>query len=261
MSDDLKDDYSGATKGVFAAVGVMLLAVGGEMIAEKEGLRVGLGLFLVLLGCLFFYAAAFWRTSRKVLSTEAQSVIARFAASYVTWALILFLLFQTLILSRFIEGHRWPFSYPTDPAILADNSKLHKEVNDLNKQVGELTQPATKWKFIHEMRSDLGANRCSYIIYSSQNDVPEAFRWQEQLRDADWVGSVSGGIAPEGVLPRGITIRSTNDNGLSNICARALQKALSDVYSNSNQRVNIETNQSTNLLRNCGAECVEIDIN
>jgi hypothetical protein len=126
MSDDLKDDYPGATKGVFASVGVMLLLVGGDMMA------------------VFFYAAAFWRTARKVLSSEAQFSIARFAASYITWAFILFLLLQTLILSRFVEQHRWPFSYPVDPTIYAENSSLHQQVQDLNKQAGELSQMATK---------------------------------------------------------------------------------------------------------------------
>jgi hypothetical protein len=42
---------------------------------------------------------------------------------------MIFLVLETLILSRFIDERHWPFSYPVDPKVEDDNVLLHNQLN------------------------------------------------------------------------------------------------------------------------------------
>ncbi len=252
MSDDLKDDFPGATKGLFASVGLMLLFVGGDMMADKEGLRLGLGLFLVLLGCGFFYASFFWQTAKTVLSDEAQIAVTNFAKSRNTWLAVIFLLFQTLVLSRFVEQHRWPFSYPIDDSVINENTELKRNQNDLANRLTTANDLATKWRFIHELRYFVGdAGACHYYVNPTTKTKTAARRWHEQLNDADWNGSVTSG-AQDGTMPLGITLRVPDATGLAHVCGSALQKAMSDIYPIPEAKLIV-------TQTNCG-QCVQIDM-
>jgi hypothetical protein len=86
MSDDsLQDTAPKATKALFGALGFILLMVGLEMLTDKEGIRVGLGMLLCLLGALSFYAAVFWESAKRILSLEAQQALGNFAQNRNTW--------------------------------------------------------------------------------------------------------------------------------------------------------------------------------
>src|ERR1700733_11063300 len=100
MSDDLKDDFPGATKGLLAAIGLMLRFVGGEMIFEKEGLRIGIGAFILLIGSACFFAAWFSKFVKGILTEDAQRAMNNFAKNRNTWLAVMFILFEAIILSR-----------------------------------------------------------------------------------------------------------------------------------------------------------------
>jgi len=250
MSEELNKDFPGATKGFFAALGIMLLTVGGEMIAEKEGLRVGIGLFLVLIGAACFYAAFFWQTARNLLSQEAQIAIGRFARSRATWLVMFFLISQAIILSKFIEQRRWPFSYPADPVVYAENAQLRSD--------------ATKWRAAHNLRYGARAGngslltcqfslavgpsgRNSWNIWSNLQSVLDLAHWQSV-----------GGTAqrPEIQLPHGITILVGTENGDAFVCATALSQAVSEIF----PPVSLKLDQVTAALVACKNECVELQI-
>jgi hypothetical protein len=124
VSEQAEDTAAGATRGLFGSLGFILLMVGLEGMTGAAAIQFGVGLFLALLGALCFYVAVFWKTAKKILSQEAKVTIGHFAQSKVTWAILMFLVFQVLIFSRFFEEHRWPFSYPVDPAVYKENDKF-----------------------------------------------------------------------------------------------------------------------------------------
>jgi hypothetical protein len=256
MSDDLKDDFPGATKGLFASVGVTLLLVGGDMIAEKEGLRVGLGLFLVLIGCGFFYAAAFWSSAKKVLSDDAQRAIGRFSESPITWTALIFLLFQIIIMSRFIEERRWPFSYPAGPEVAQENNDLKNQLNHKNADIAQEKELADKWRFATILRR---RGSCGYQLRITGHAASTVGFWNELLQYGGWNERAGGTtLAPApGAVSSGITLRIKGETGISAQCAGILQGALTDLYPSTSSK--ISNNQQSDFLSEC-PDCVQIEI-
>lgn len=253
MSDVVEKTAAGATRGFFGALGFILLLLGLEGMTGAAGIQFGVGLFLALIGFLCFYAAFFWENAKKVLSVEAQQVIARFAQSRITWFGMLFLVLQTLILSRFVEEHRWPFSYPTDPAVLNENRRLQ---NDIATAKGETSQEkvlANNWRFASTLRHL--DKVCSYRIQSNQKAASTINFWRDLLRAGEWVGDAFGEST---ATQPGITLRISGNNSQ---CAGTLQMALTDIYPN-NPPSKIASNQQTDFLNACGTgDCVQIEIN
>jgi hypothetical protein len=252
-SDDLKDDFPGATKGLFASIGLMLLFVGGDMIADKEGLRVGLGLFIVLIGAACFYASFAWGTAKKILSDDAQRAISHFSQNRITWGGIIFLLFQTFILSRFVEEHRWPFSYPADPAVITENNNLKNQMNNNNAAISREKEFADKWRFAKRLRDTRGLDAkelCHYQLAVTPKLQSSTMFWHELLRYGGWVADRQGPTNSALIQP-GITLRIFGDE-LD--CATTLQRVLTDIYPNPPSK--IAPNQQTS----CGKDCVLIEM-
>lgn len=250
MSEDLKDDFSGATKGLFAAIGLMLLFVGSDMIAEKEGLRLGIGIFVVLIGAACFYAAFAWQSAKKILSAEAQIAIGRFARSRATWLTVLFLLIQSLILSKFVEQRRWPFSYPADPAVYAENKESKPD--------------ALRWRAAINLRNGAKAQNgerltCKYGL-SLTGGGGAAFQLWTELQPvldlAHWDYVPGASEYPDVQLPHGLTILIGGEAPNLMSCATALSNALSDIVPSAP----IKTKQNTRGLVVCNYECVELEI-
>lgn len=120
MSDAIDKTAAGATRGFFGSLAFILLMVGVEGMTGAAELPPGLGPVLIVVGGACAYAAFFWESAKKVLSAAAQAAIGSFAQSRITWFGMLFLVLSAIILSPFIEKHRWPFSYPADPAVIAE---------------------------------------------------------------------------------------------------------------------------------------------
>jgi hypothetical protein len=164
MSDAVEKTAAGATRGLFGILAFVLLMVGIEGMTGAVQLPSGLGFWLILLGAICVYAAFFWETAKKVLSIEAQVALGRFAQSRMTWFGMLFLVLATIILSPFIEQHRWPFSYPVDPSVGVENDNLKRSNADLVGQLGSANEIVQKWKFIHELRNYVGDQECHYYL-------------------------------------------------------------------------------------------------
>jgi hypothetical protein len=236
------------------ALAFIFLMLGIEGMVGAAGIPFGLGLFLALIGALCFFAAFFWETAKKALSVEAQAAIGRFAQSRITWFGMMFLVLQTLILSPFIEQRRWPFSYPADPAIYAEKTRLENAIAKANGAAVREKELADKWRFATILRQ-LG-KECRYqsqYTYKAQGVIDF---WQALFRASGWIGDAG---PPSGVMQPGITIRVLGDHSQ---CAEILQRALGDIYPNPSSK--IVTNQQTSFLSACSGqanqECVQIEI-
>ena len=75
MSEAVDKTAAGATRGLLGSYSFILTMLGLEMWTGQHGIQLGLGLFLLILGALSAYAAFFWETAKKVLSTQAQIAI------------------------------------------------------------------------------------------------------------------------------------------------------------------------------------------
>lgn len=207
-------------------------------------------LILLLFGALFFYAAVFWETARKHLSPETQSAIGRFAQSRITRFGMLFLVLETLILSPFIEQHRWPFSYPADPAVYAQIDSLKSELGRRNSAFGPEKELADKWRFAKLLR-DATSTVCHYQLAATPRMQSSVQWWDELLRMSGWVGDVQTPTNSNLIQP-GIALRIPT---ASSICSSTLQRALSDLYSNPPSKV------VANQQLNCTGDCVVIEMN
>ena len=249
MSDSVEKTAGGATRGLFGSFSFILVMLGLEMVTDKAGIQLGLGLFLIMLGALCAYTAFFWESAKKVLSNEAQLAIGGFAQSRTTWGFMIFLVLNVLIFSRFIEEHRWPFSYPADPATIAENAKLKNDRLNVNAAFFREKELADKWRFTSVIRQ-VGA--CQYQIQVSQRAFSTINFWQELFRAGGWNGVAT---PQSGLMQPGITLRIGSDGSP---CAAALQRAFTDIYPSPPSR--IAPNQQTGFLGSCGEGCVQVEI-
>jgi hypothetical protein len=256
MSDAVEKTAAGATRGFFGALGFILLMLGLEGMTGAAEIRFGLGLFLTLLGALCCYAAFFWESAKRVLSLEAQATIGRFAQSRITWLAMIFLVIEALILSRFVEERRWPFSYPTDPTIFSENAKLKNDLSSANSAFTLEKVSADKWRFSSILRLGMA---CGYQMQITSKAAHTAGFWQELLQHGGWnekAGAIALAPAP-GSIASGITIRINGNAGISTQCAGVLQRALTDIYPNPPSKV--AANQQSDFLSSC-PDCVQIEI-
>jgi len=256
MSETVEKTAGGATRGLLGSFSFILVMLGLEMVTDKTGIQLGLGVFLIIVGALCAYAAFFWESAKRVLSDDAQAAIGHFAQSRVTWALMIFLVLNVLIFSRFIEEHRWPFSYPADPTIIANNAKLQADVMNANAAFTREKELADKWRFANALRQR--GRACGYQFQMTSNAASTAGFWQDLLRQGGWNEKASGiALAPApGSARPGITIRISGDTGTSAQCAGVLQAALTDIYPNPPSR--IATKQQSDFLVLC-PDCVQIE--
>ena len=190
MSDAVEKTAAGATRGFLGSLSFILLMLGLEMLTDKSGIQLGLGFFLIIFGAICAYAAFFWESAKKILSMEAQVAIGRFSQSRMTWFGMLFLILQTIILSRFVEEHRWPFSFPADPGVIVENSQLKNDLNARNGAMAVEKSSADKWRFASLLRSESlrwgNSSACKYqFLLSPKASGTQPF-WQELFDASGW---------------------------------------------------------------------------
>jgi hypothetical protein len=261
---------AGATRVLFGTLGFILIMNGTEHM-KSDSFWSTVDWKLVAIGAFCIYAAFFWESVKKRLSADTQSDITKFAQHGATKAVLLLCALATIILSPFVEQHRWPFSYPTDPSILADNATLHDQVGVLNSTLAKEKEAADKWRFVSELwrssQTNAGPPECKYQIQYSGRAANVGLEFlRSLLQSAGW--EAASFVQNDGGLQPGITIRSsgdatTLDAGSSSPrpsfqCASALQKSLSDFYPS--PLAKLITNQSTAFLDRCARVCVEIDV-
>lgn len=111
MSDEAQDTPAAATKSFFGTAAFILLFLGAEMIAEKDGPRWGPGVPLLIAGAVCTYAAVFWNYVRTKLPKAATVEINAIARSPRWWFGAVLTLLWALILMPVISVPRWP-SWP-----------------------------------------------------------------------------------------------------------------------------------------------------
>ncbi len=254
MSDAIETTAAGATRVFFGSLAFILLMVGVEGM-RAAGIQFA-DIVLVLLGGLCFYAAVFWERAKRHLSTETQEAIGRFAQYRVTRFGMLFLVLQTVVFSPFIEQHRWPFSYPSDPAIIAENASLKIALAQRNTAFGPEKELADKWRFTTLLRR--GVAGCGFQMQITSKASSAAGFWYELLQYGGWneqTNSIALAPAP-GSISSGITVRTTGSR-TGEQCAKALQRAITDIYPNPPAK--IANNQRSDFLDSC-SDCVQIEI-
>jgi hypothetical protein len=256
MSDAIDTTVAGATRVLFGTIAFICLMVGIEGMTGADKISVGLSAVLIIAGAFCAYAAIFWGTAKKVLSQDAQDSIANFSKHRATKAALLFSFLLSIILSPFIEKQRWPFSYPVDPSVIAENNNLRTAVQNTNAALSIEKELADKWRFATILR---GGGVCGYQIRMTAKASLASGFWRETLQQGGWYEkSVAVALAPApGRLPSGITLRIAEGNGISARCASALQQALTDIYPNPSSK--IADNQQSDFLSTC-QDCVQIEI-
>jgi hypothetical protein len=159
-------------------------------------------------------------------------------------------------LSRFIEQRRWPFSYPADPSVIADNANMKAAVATANYALNQEKELADKWRFATTLRR---GGSCGYQMRISAKASSTISFWSELLQYGGW-SEKAGGIAlapAPGSISSGITLRINGDTGKSAQCAGDLQRALTDIYPNPPSK--IAKNQQSDFLSSC-PDCVQIEI-
>ncbi len=273
MSDAAEKTVGGATRVLFGTIAFICLMVGIEGMTGMEKLSVGLSALLIAVGAICAYAAFFWETAKKVLSKEAQDAIGQFSRHNATKASLLFAILISIILSPYVEQHRWPFSYPADPAIEAENTTLKEQarrdavmaaatINQKNNEIAIANEAANKWKFSSRLRAvsiEGNNSRCTYQFVPDTKTRRMFVFWEELFRAGDWKGNVSNNDALDGTIQYGITIRAGAISTIGFRCGSELQKALTDIYPNPPAR--FVADQTTEFLKTCGPQnCVQIEV-
>ena len=108
MSDELPETPDRAIRLWLAVIGATLVLVGGEMMAEKDGARFGIGLALVLVALPVHLAWAFWQRIKPRLGSVVIVEIGTIATSPRWWFGLLLVLLSALIFAPVIQVPRWP---------------------------------------------------------------------------------------------------------------------------------------------------------
>jgi len=267
MSDVANKTAARAVRGLFCVLGFILivLGLGLEAATDKPGVQFALGLFLFVLGALCFCTAAFWERATRNLNVKTQLAIGDFARSRNTWLGLSLVILLALIFSPFIEQRRWPFSFPTDPAVYEQLDQTINERNELADKATIATQDAAKWRFSSNLRNgtknqDGSRLECPFSAVIAEGDIASGL-WgdlEPMLDLAHWQSLGSSVVQANIKLNAGFTVLIGAESGNPLTCATALTRELATVFSS--QITRMQANRVTPALANCKNECVEIDI-
>jgi hypothetical protein len=108
MSDELPETADKAIRSWLAAIGFTLVLAGGDMMAEKDGARFGIGLALVIAALPVHFTWVFWQKIKPRLSVGILHELSTIAVSPKWWFGSLLVLLAALILTPVVEVPRWP---------------------------------------------------------------------------------------------------------------------------------------------------------
>jgi hypothetical protein len=267
MSDFAEKTAARAVRVLFGALGsiFIVLGLGLEATTDRPDGQFALGLILFLLGALCFCAVVFWDRVAKNLDVKAQLAIADFARSRNTWLGLCLTILLALIFSPFIEQHRWPFSFPTDPAVYEQLDRAINERNELADKATIAIQDAAKWSFSSSLRNetknqDGSRLECSFSAVIARGNIASGL-WDDlepMLDLAHWQFLGSSVVQADIKLNAGFTILIGANSGNPLTCATALTRQLATIFSS--QATRMRGDGVTPALANCKNECVEIDI-
>jgi hypothetical protein len=143
VSDELPDTADKAIRLWLAAVGFTLVLLGGEMMAEKDGARFGIGLVLVLVALPVHLLWVFWEKIKPRLAKGVVLEIGTIATSPRWWFGLLFLLIAALIFTPVIQVPRWP-SWPRT-ALATIPTSLRLQFNAVGVNPEEIEKRNIDW--------------------------------------------------------------------------------------------------------------------
>jgi hypothetical protein len=256
MADTAEKTAGGATRSLLGSLGFIFLMVAIEGVTSVAPLQLGVAVLLFPMGALCLYAAFFWESAKGVLSDSAQRAIGSFAQHRVVKFGMLALVLQTLVLSRFVEEHRWPFSYPADPKISDENNSLKSQINTLRGDIGREKEAADKWRVTHALRSN---QSCKFELHMGPKAGSVTDFWDELFRAGGWTGPSPLHLPSDAAMPLGVTMRVGKKDGYGASCADFAQTLFNQYYGNPPTKVFYD--QQSPYLSSCGDNCVQVEIN
>jgi hypothetical protein len=116
MSDTVPDTADKAIRDFLGAIAFTLVLIGGEMMAEKDGLRFWTGTLLVFAAIPVYLSGALWKTVKPHLNKETLDRVDAVVNRAPWWSRGLFIVLLALVISQTIGQIKWPFLPITDLA-------------------------------------------------------------------------------------------------------------------------------------------------
>src|SRR5258708_1387308 len=107
MSDEVPDSAGGAVRAFFGALGFIVALIGAEMMAEKAGDRVWIGLALIAASLPIFLSAFMWKQFRQRLGTLFADRLVAIANDPRWWIISFFLALFSMRLVMFGADFPW----------------------------------------------------------------------------------------------------------------------------------------------------------
>jgi hypothetical protein len=285
MSEEIPETADGAIRAWIVAVGFTLVLVGGELMAEKDGIRFWTGFSLAIASLPCYLSAVWWKTLRAHLDDRFLTTLKGVATDARWWTGALFIVMAGLLFTGPVisELSRWlrpnPAQLvappPTPPKLPQPALQPHAAEAQLSvRVVPQAPSPLlrltddTRWRFVTSFWEAVSANgtrpHCSATVSVKMeqpdvNSIGRAERLWDELQPllsySNW--QISGGGLGGTSYRGGITILVGAGGGDPLICGAQLAEEL---QSRTPIQVSIRKNQVTPKLEECKYECVEIQV-
>jgi hypothetical protein len=156
VSDEIPETADKAIRLWLAAIGFTLVLVGGEMMAEKDGARFGIGLALVIVALPVHLAWVFWQRLKVRLGRGVVLEIGTIATSPRWWFALLFVLLSALIFTPVIQTPRWPTVPFSRTALTTVSTFMRLQFNASGEQPEEIARQNIDWttqRYIETVKS------------------------------------------------------------------------------------------------------------
>jgi hypothetical protein len=143
MSDELPETADKAIRLWLAAIGFTLVLVGGDMMAEKDGTRFGIGLVLVIIALPVHLGWVFWQKVKPRLNAGILKELGVVAVSPRWWFGALLALLAALIFTPIIQVPRLP-SWPRT-ALATIPTSLRLQFNSVGADPEQIENRNVEW--------------------------------------------------------------------------------------------------------------------
>lgn len=106
MSETVPDTFDASIKNLLGSIAFVLLLVGGELMAERDGVRFGSGAILAAMSVPFYLSAAIWTHTKRYLSDRLIQTLGSVATD-ARWLLGLLLVLVVFIAFWPISNINW----------------------------------------------------------------------------------------------------------------------------------------------------------
>jgi hypothetical protein len=149
MSDELPETADKAIRLWLAAIGFTLVLVGGDMMAEKDGARFGLGMALAIIALPVHLGWVFWQKVKPKLNAGILKELGTVAVSPRWWFGTLLVLLAALIFMPVIQAPRWPSLPFSRTELTSIPTKLRLQFNAKNAFPEEIEKQNLSWTAVN----------------------------------------------------------------------------------------------------------------